>query len=97
MKPEDKATITSLVDKRQEPNTHVVELLERWLEYARAGEIRSVFLVGSLQKTGCTRRGSAGEYTIAEVLFQIEQMRWDLMAESMESDQPICSSIDEDD
>lgn len=97
MKDDNQTTITSLVDKRQEPDTHVVELLERWLKYAQSGEIRSVFLVGSLQKTGTTRRGRAGDYTISELLFQIEQMRWDLMAESSENDQPICSSIEEDD
>ena len=66
-----------------EPVPEIVELLERWLEMARDGDIRCVAMV-ALRDNLVIRTGFAGFETVPQettLIGAIETLKWDFMSE----------------
>lgn len=70
----DKTNVTSLQERRIKPNENTIETLERWLAWAKSGEIQAVAIVG-IVTGGTNRHVVAGHYDYPEMNFGLDMLK----------------------
>lgn len=77
----------------REPDRLTVQILERYLEAAKTGELRGVFIV-AIKVGGGIRRCWGGDYEYGDVIQACEQVKFDLMMEAR--DQSTYTAIEDE-